>query len=414
MRGLSDLDEAILRCYNKNSAEYLREAIACYRAGAYRSAIVTTWNCVFFDIMEKLRELSLSGDPVSSKQVADFEAATERGDVAKLLSMEKQILDVARTDLEFFGEVELLDLKRIQEDRNRCAHPSVNVSGEIFHPSPDLARSHIVHAIDHLLSFPPSHGKNALNRLLDDVRSDFFPTTVQKALEVLQHSPLARARKSLVRNFLIVLLKGVANDPDYKFTSRATCAIKAYAKINHQIFHETMRSEVTKIVRGLTDSEIDGALKILRIDALAWDGLAPDQRNRLVGFFENLRGYNLDSINDTCQIKELEEAANRCSMRLSVEDIRENLWFIVPPVIVDRLIHLYAVAHNFDQANIVAKTLIENVSDLTEANAVDIVRRGSENSQVTGSFDFPRLKNALLSRFPDSTDLRSALSNDLV
>jgi hypothetical protein len=40
---LADLDELILRCRSKQARQYIAEAVACYRAGAFRSCIVATW-----------------------------------------------------------------------------------------------------------------------------------------------------------------------------------------------------------------------------------------------------------------------------------------------------------------------------------------------------------------------------------
>jgi hypothetical protein len=410
MSRLSDLDEATLRCYNNNSAEYLREAIACYQSGAFRSAIVTTWNCVFFDLMEKIRELSLSGDAAATTYFEKFESAIERGDVSQLLAIERKILDDARTRFEFFGNIEYVDLNRIHEDRNRCAHPTVNSSGEIFHPSADLARSHIVHAIDHLLSFPPTHGKNALLRLLDDIKSPYFPTSVPRALEVLEKSPLVRARRSLARNFVITLCKTVARESDYRLVSRAKAALRAYSKINHKIYTEILSNEVSTIIRSLVDAELSGAVRILATDNLSWEYLEADQRLRLEGFFENLKGSDLDFIEQTFEIKELEVAASKCANRVSIKDIRQNVWFVVPRLIIDRLVLLYYTAWSFDQANVVAKTIIECISDLSEDDAVKIIQNGIVNDQVKGSFEFPNLVRNLSVRFPDCAALSDLLA----
>jgi hypothetical protein len=46
----------------RRARSYLREAVDCYNAGLYRAAIVTTWVAVVFDLIEKIRELALSGD----------------------------------------------------------------------------------------------------------------------------------------------------------------------------------------------------------------------------------------------------------------------------------------------------------------------------------------------------------------
>ncbi|HIE77723.1 MAG TPA: hypothetical protein EYP92_02700 [Candidatus Thioglobus sp.] len=40
---LSDLDELLQKVRNRNSKEYLKEAITSYRAGAYRAAVTSTW-----------------------------------------------------------------------------------------------------------------------------------------------------------------------------------------------------------------------------------------------------------------------------------------------------------------------------------------------------------------------------------
>jgi hypothetical protein len=39
-----DLDELVALCRDKVAKKFIQEAVACYRAGAYRSCIVATWN----------------------------------------------------------------------------------------------------------------------------------------------------------------------------------------------------------------------------------------------------------------------------------------------------------------------------------------------------------------------------------
>ena len=59
---MNDLDELVLKCRNKNAKALVTEAVTCYKAGAYRSAIVSSWNAVVYDFVAKLRELELTGD----------------------------------------------------------------------------------------------------------------------------------------------------------------------------------------------------------------------------------------------------------------------------------------------------------------------------------------------------------------
>lgn len=62
-QGYIDLDELILHCRNEKARSFIQEAILCYKAGAYRQAIVATWIAVVYDIISKLQELDLAGDP---------------------------------------------------------------------------------------------------------------------------------------------------------------------------------------------------------------------------------------------------------------------------------------------------------------------------------------------------------------
>ncbi|ENV52103.1 hypothetical protein L292_1654 [Acinetobacter junii CIP 107470 = MTCC 11364] len=72
---LSDLDELVLKCRDQKAKSYIREAVACYKAGAFRSAIVSTWIAVSFDILDKLKELSLAGDKEAERQIESFDKA---------------------------------------------------------------------------------------------------------------------------------------------------------------------------------------------------------------------------------------------------------------------------------------------------------------------------------------------------
>ena len=66
---LSDLDELVLKCRDQKATSYVKEAVSCYKAGAFRSSIVSTWIAVSFDIIDKLKELDesqVSGPPLNS------------------------------------------------------------------------------------------------------------------------------------------------------------------------------------------------------------------------------------------------------------------------------------------------------------------------------------------------------------
>ena len=59
---LTDLDELVLTVRDRNSRSYIGEAITAYRARAYRSAVMSAWVAVDYDVIAKLRELAVQGD----------------------------------------------------------------------------------------------------------------------------------------------------------------------------------------------------------------------------------------------------------------------------------------------------------------------------------------------------------------
>jgi hypothetical protein len=83
---------------------------------------------------------------------------------------------------------------------------------EHYRPTGELARSHIRNAVEHLLSHPPVQGKAALDRIIVEVESEYFPTDPKKAEEFFKTGPLARARDALIRNLVIVLSKTLLHE----------------------------------------------------------------------------------------------------------------------------------------------------------------------------------------------------------
>lgn len=60
--GLTDIDSLYLQVRDKTSQRLIAEAITAYRGGAARSAILSTWIAVAYDIIAKARELAAQGE----------------------------------------------------------------------------------------------------------------------------------------------------------------------------------------------------------------------------------------------------------------------------------------------------------------------------------------------------------------
>jgi hypothetical protein len=294
---LVDLDELVLLCRDDKARLYLVEAVACYRSGAYRSAIVATWIAVCYDIIDKLRELALSGDRNAEQYIAKIERARAANDFAQALILERDLLKIARDEFELISHLEHIDLSRLQEDRNRCAHPSLVSQDQAFAPSGELARLHVRSAVLHLLQHQPVQGKYALERLINEVHSEYFPDTVPKAVQALSSGPLKRPRDSLVRNFVIVLIKDILVPRlDWKARSRTLAALSAVKELHHRVFELTMKEQLAVIFRRIPDKDIAWCVWLLVRLKNYWDVLSRDVQLKLEAFVTALPSAHFDYI----------------------------------------------------------------------------------------------------------------------
>lgn len=393
---LSDLDELVLKCRDQKAKSYIREAVACYKSGAFRSAIVSTWIAVSFDILDKLKELSLAGDKEAERQVESFDKARRIGDVANSLKFEREILAVCRDKLELISPVEFIDLDRLQEDRNRCAHPSMTSDGEVFNPSAELARMHIRSAVEHLLQYPPAQGKYALDSLTSEVESEYFPTDVKKAVVAFESSPLKKARDSLIRNFTVVLLKKLINDTrDYKEIYRISTALNAIGLIHREPYRDTLTEKLSSIVRSLEAEKLDRIIPLIRHVEDGWSYFEADIRQKFQTYVENLPKEKIDDIDVFLSVVDLKSFAERRLKKATRAELDEPLFFTVPLQVSGRIVELYSKSRSFDQANSFASTVIRYAGDYTKEQIQKIISACGDNDQIEYSFEVGSVINAL-------------------
>ena len=294
---LEDLDELILRCRDERARLYIAEAVSNYRAGAFRSAIVASWIAVCFDVIEKLRELALAGDKAAETQVQDLEATRRAGDLSRALKFERELLEIAKDKFELISPLEYIDLERLQADRNRCAHPSLTSDDKVYTPSAELARLHIHSAVTHLLQHPPVQGKFALDRLVQEVESEYFPSTAKDARVAFASGPLRRPRESLVRNLVLVFAKTVLKDsPDYKRRMRLTAALRAISELHPLPYAAALSERLSPLFRAVPDAELSAATTFLQYVADSWQYLEADVRQRLQNYVRELPAKNLEDV----------------------------------------------------------------------------------------------------------------------
>jgi hypothetical protein len=385
---LADLDELVLKCRDERARAYIREAVTCCKAGAYRSAIVSTWIAVAFDIIDKIHELSLTGDKAALAFVEEFERAMANDNPTQSLVIERELLKNARDKFELISQQEFVDLDRLQTDRHRCAHPSRSSFSEVFTPSAELARTHIRSAVECLLQHEPAQGKAALNVLMRDIFSEYFPVKHADALAFLQRGPLKRARPSLVRNLLLVLVKSTLNtETKGPQIRRNRQAISCMLKMHMTICAETLQGELSRLFRNLTtDDQIERGVTVLTIDPLVAEALEQDQILKLQGFASKMPNGHLDLLPVMLQIPSLEQSAKRRIASLSAKEIREAWPLFLPDPVRARVISGYSKAHSFDIANDWARVVSRVADEFTAQETQALLTALAGNQQVKGSF----------------------------
>ncbi|MBN3871141.1 hypothetical protein [Nostoc sp. JL33] len=276
-----DLDELIVRCRDKQAKKFIQEAVACYRAGAFRSCIVATWNAVVFDFLHKLRELDLLGNGEASSLLKQFENISSASKVKDLWQFESSIPDLALTKFELISSVEKSDIERLFEDRSRCAHPSMTSLEEPFEGTAELARYHLRSAVMHLLQRPPVQGRSARERIFQDIKSDYFPTDPELAAQYFQKSPLARARFILIKDIVLGLTISLLTDnfPEDE-RARQFSALNAIYRIYPKETVEILDNTLSNII-------------INKVNDANW--------HKVIIYLGSIKGW--DVLSDSCQIK---------------------------------------------------------------------------------------------------------------
>ncbi len=207
--GFIDLDVLLTKIRNPQSKIYFLDAVRAYKAGALRASMTSVWVALVYDLIAKYRELSAMGDAAATRFIASWDNATAASDTKKLLQLEGDILEDATANTQVVNRIARTQLARLREDRHLCAHPAFSAEAELFEPSPELVRLHLVNAVDLVLSQEPLQGKAIFDIYDVDVQSSGFPTAHARILDYVEQRYLERVRAQNIRNFGTVLAKSL-------------------------------------------------------------------------------------------------------------------------------------------------------------------------------------------------------------
>jgi hypothetical protein len=395
---LIDLDELILRCRGEKPRKYIADAVACYRVGAFRASIVATWVAMVFDFLYKLDELALTGDQEAIARRSDYEKIRQSGDIRGSLLFEESLLDLAKDKFELISPIEYLDLRRLKEDRNRCAHPTMTSYDEIYQPSAELTRYHLRNAVTHLLQHPPVQGKAALNRLVSEVASPYFPTQPEQVLIQFKSGLLARPRAVLVHNFALVLLKtSLFEVLDLPAIQRYVAALQGVHTMYHPIVEQMLQQRLSDLIRQLDPIQYGRAIQLLELFPEVQKHVRPDilyNLARYVGQTQPLS--NPREMVFALEFPPFQAAAATRLACLSAAELRQLIVYQPRPEFIDRALTLYKGADSYANANDVAATLIIPLAlQMRLPHLEQVLYSGATNSDIRGSYQFPEVLHSL-------------------
>lgn len=386
IRGLADLDELVLLCRNEKAKSYINEAVSSYRVGAYRASIVACWIAVCFDLIEKFRELALSGDKQAEVVVADLDSITSSHDLQKALRFEREILSLAKVKFDLISPIEHTDLERLFDDRNRCAHPSLTTDQQAYIPSAELARLHIHSAITHLLQHPPAQGKYALERLKSEIESKYFPKDCDNAVVVLSSGPLKRPRESLLRNFIVLLSKEILGpNTDYSRLSRFRAALQAVIAMHPESSRKILSASLQTIFKSIPDDLFRSCFFFIRDIPDTWQHLEADQHLRISNYLRQLPTIDLDELDFYLEFPYLSESARHRVKAVTIEELDDDFLFSLPSYLSDRLIDLTIAARTEGVTNKGMKLLAAHSSSLSPEQMRRALGRMNKNPRILNS-----------------------------
>lgn len=286
---MRDVDTILASVRDPASREQLEDAVRAYQAGAFRAAIISTWVSVALDLVGKLRELADDGDAGAVAEIEELDKAITRGDVRWLQQFENDLLDKCRDVFELINGRDHLVLSRLAHDRNSCAHPAFVASDQVFTPTAELTRSHLVAAVDAVLEHPPTPGKRLVQRFQSEVGSGAWPSSGTALVEYLRERYFGQQRTSAKRQLAQLIVKCCLSiDPHAPNRSRLLMRYPLVARSLNEVAPLLLEQTLASVIRkkeetvGLSESEIRAAVGALGDLAAFWSSVPPASGPRFV------------------------------------------------------------------------------------------------------------------------------------
>lgn len=199
---IRDLESLLLTIPEPASREYVREALACYSAGAYRAAVVLSVAAGMDNLREKLATVAASGGAEAATKTAHQEIE-KRFNAQE--AFENGLIDAAEKAT-ILSPAEANKLRVVLKTRHLCAHPSGHRG------TAEEARDAITSVVDLILARPALIGMAGVTTLVDRLSGpNFFPNpklaasvdaTVRQEVSILNPALFNALTSRLVRELV--------------------------------------------------------------------------------------------------------------------------------------------------------------------------------------------------------------------
>ncbi|WP_277100654.1 hypothetical protein [Cutibacterium granulosum] len=290
---LSDLEQIQHNVVDDRSRALIAEVVRCYEGGAFRAALVSLWVAVVADLTGKIRYLAESDDNEAKNVIRDLDKAIDNQNVQGIQQYERTILEKAEKQLGILLPRERVELERLNQDRNLCAHPGCLDEDELFVPDAELVRAHLVAASRCVFSQRPLAGKRLLATLDTEIKGESWPSAGDYFLDRFFH----QARERVKINMAKILIKYSMRPPDddNRVARRALRAMLLIAKDSPLLFEKALSSVLRRWESSgsLGDSELIRASGAYGDQSVLWTALPDTGKARLTKLLES---YSIDSL----------------------------------------------------------------------------------------------------------------------
>lgn len=402
-----DLDELLLKCRNNNAKKYIQEAILCYKIGAFRASIVSTWIAIVYDFIDKLRELASTNDKNAIEKIQKFDVARQAGNFVEALDFEKNILDWSLDEFRFISHIQKEDLERLRTDRHRCAHPAMMTEDEVYQPSAEQARLHIRNAVLYVLQHPPTQGKVALEKLRNDILSEIFPIDSDQAFIRLKNSSLKRPKPALTKNFVKLMLKEfllLEAGKDDGNQKRIACALNAVRKLHRLDIENYWAVELNHVTEKVEHKDFAIIVRFLALVQDTWEYLNEGIKISIENYVQKISFSETRTIAYATQVSQLKpyalefvSNANKENLALIIKEVPDSSYF-------DYAIQQYSKSQTVSEFEFVSRELILPLTNFLDVEyATKILQAFQSNAISYSSPNHKLILNAILNaeRIPE-------------